>query len=464
MKLGIANKINLLAFITITIAAIFLGWFFVWHETEAIREELDERAKTIVSNLVYNSEFDLLVGNKEDLSYLIEGIIREKDVAYVIIEDGEGEIIARSGEKKRDLIKEYKAPVITELVPEGEDELGIITETREQRGEEVIGTVRLGVSLSGLSEKTTQIRRVIYLVVIIVVLISGLGVFLGVRILIIHPLENLISGINRIGAGDLSHRVRVRARDEIGELAGSFNRMTEIVEERTAELIRANEQLRNLSAHLQSIRESERTHIAREIHDELGQTLTALKMDASWLGRRLPDDLRELLGKTESMSKLIDNTIKTVQRISTELRPGILDDLGLIAAMEWQAEEFQDRMEGKCEVVLDLEEIIPDQERSTTIFRIFQEILTNIARHSNATSVEVSLKEKDGIIELNVKDNGRGITEEQIYGPRSLGLIGIRERVRSWGGEFEIKGIKDKGTLIKATIPLKNSHGQTRTQ
>ena len=218
-------------------------------------------------------------------------------------------------------------------------------------------------------------------------------------------------------------------------------------------LIESQEQLHNLSLHLRSVRERESTRIAREIHDELGQILTALKMDLSWLNKRLTNDQKPLLEKTKSMSKLTDMIIKAVQRISTELRPGILDDLGLIPAIEWQAQEFENRTNIKCEITLDCEDNDLDQDRSTALFRIFQEALTNVARHANAKKIKISLKEEHDKLLLEIKDNGRGITEEQISDPKSFGLIGIRERLYPWGGEVKIKGLSNKGTTLTVILP-----------
>jgi signal transduction histidine kinase len=201
------------------------------------------------------------------------------------------------------------------------------------------------------------------------------------------------------------------------------------------------------------VRERESTRIAREIHDELGQILTALKMDLSWLNKRLTNGQKALREKTKSMSKLTDMIIRAVQRISTELRPGILDDLGLIPAIEWQAQEFQDRTDIKCEITIDNGEIDLDQDRSTSLFRIFQEALTNVARHANATKIKVSLKERPDKLLLKIEDNGRGITEEQISDPKSFGLIGIRERIYPWGGEVNIKGIWNEGTTVTVILP-----------
>jgi PAS domain S-box-containing protein len=230
----------------------------------------------------------------------------------------------------------------------------------------------------------------------------------------------------------------------------------DITEKKMAEeaLKESEEQLRNLAAHLQSIREEERASIAREIHDELGQALTALKMDLSWLDKKLPEEQSPLLKKTKSMSQLIDSTIQTVQRLSAELRPGLLDDLGLLSAMEWQAEEFQKRTGIACELSLGSQEIDLDQERSTAIFRIFQETLTNISRHASATEAIVNLAEKGAQLELTIKDNGKGITEEKISDPKSLGLIGIQERVHFLGGDINIKGIRNIGTTVTVSVPL----------
>jgi PAS domain S-box-containing protein len=229
----------------------------------------------------------------------------------------------------------------------------------------------------------------------------------------------------------------------------------ELAERKQAEsaLKHSQEQLRALSFHLQSVREEERTLIAREIHDELAQVLTALKMDCSWVDSRVPQS-PELRQKLESMSQLIDQTVTTVHRISSQLRPGLLDNLGLIAAIEWQAQEFQERTGIECDLRLPADDLVLDEERATAIFRIFQETLTNVARHAQATRVKIKLIEKVGKLVLRVSDNGRGIPPEQITDPMSLGLIGIRERVYPWGGAVKIKGMRDRGTTVSVTLPL----------
>ena len=229
------------------------------------------------------------------------------------------------------------------------------------------------------------------------------------------------------------------------------------------ELRASREQLRNLSAYTISVRETERTNIAREIHDELGQNLTALKMDLSWMVKKLPKTHKTLISKTRDMSRLVNATIKTVRRVSTELRPGLLDDLGLAAAIEWQAGEFQKRTGIKCALVIKPEEIEIDRDRSTAIFRIFQEALTNVARHAGARKVGSILMKRAGKLVLRVEDNGKGITRKQVTDSKSFGLIGMRERAHFWGGKVTIKGARGKGTTLTVSIPIEGKAVKTAT-
>jgi signal transduction histidine kinase len=227
-------------------------------------------------------------------------------------------------------------------------------------------------------------------------------------------------------------------------------------ERRKAEeqLRESHEQLRALSVYLQSVREEERTRIAREVHDELGQALTGCKLDASWLAARIPRDLKPLIERARTLSTHIDSTIQTVRRISTELRPGVLDHLGLGAALEWQANEFQNRTGIKCEVHTNVHEPLLDPELSTTFFRIFQETLTNVIRHAGATHVSVGLRQADGQIFLEVRDNGRGISKSEISNPGAMGLLGMRERAALLGGQFKIGPVpRSEGTRVIVSIP-----------
>ncbi|HKA42961.1 MAG TPA: response regulator [Burkholderiales bacterium] len=220
------------------------------------------------------------------------------------------------------------------------------------------------------------------------------------------------------------------------------------------QLRQSEENLRALATHLQSVREEERIGIAREIHDELGQALTGLKMDLTWLVNHLPAAQKPLVKKADSMFDLIDGTIRSVRRIATGLRPEVLDEGGLAAAIRWQALDFQKRTGIRCTVELPPDGLEPDQGRATAVFRIFQEVLTNVARHANATRVDIALKvDRDNLV-LEVQDNGKGIVEHLARNSKSLGLLGMRERALLFKGRVEIAGNSGKGTHVKVLIPV----------
>ncbi len=224
----------------------------------------------------------------------------------------------------------------------------------------------------------------------------------------------------------------------------------------TEQRLRASEEnLRALATHLQSVREEERIHIAREIHDELGQALTGLKFEMNSFTRQFEsDDASSRHEKQLALNVAIDRIINSVRRIASGLRPEVLDEIGLAAAFDWQAREFQRRTGIRCHVNIAAQFSDPDKDRSTALFRIFQELLTNVARHANATRVNVALTEGEDALALCVEDNGRGIKETEAQSPRSLGFLGLRERVLAFGGAIEVKGDEGKGTRVCVSIPV----------
>jgi signal transduction histidine kinase len=221
-----------------------------------------------------------------------------------------------------------------------------------------------------------------------------------------------------------------------------------------------SEQLRALTASLTSAREEEGIRIAREIHDELGSVLTSLRWELENLDGLVSEftDPREqqiLRKKTEVMMDLTDTTIGVVRRIASELRPSVLDELGLVEAIEWQAQQFQTRTGIICNVCCSVEGLDLSEEQSTAVFRIFQESLTNILRHAQATEVDVKIIRDDGNIILTTTDNGRGISDEENLGPHSLGLLGMRERAQLIGGEIDIAGTPGIGTSVTVRVPIR---------
>jgi PAS domain S-box-containing protein len=226
-----------------------------------------------------------------------------------------------------------------------------------------------------------------------------------------------------------------------------------------ARLNRSFVQLRALAGRLQSVREDERTKVAREIHDELGQALTAIKIELSSLIFEWPAEQKPSK-RAESITRLVEQTIQSVRKISTELRPGILDALGLVAALEWAAEEFQTRTGIRCRLDLPKDSLEISQDRATAIFRIFQETLTNIARHADATQVHIRLARENGSLSLEVHDDGVGVSEEQLSASESLGILGMRERALYLGGEVRISGAPNQGTRVSVRIPLSFRHNR----
>ena len=249
---------------------------------------------------------------------------------------------------------------------------------------------------------------------------------------------------------------RLRATD-FQRLKETYDNLENEMEKRlrvVRELEDSQLQLRKLSHSLQSIREDEKTRIAREVHDELGQMLTALKMELFCFEKDLQSNPGCLNEKVESMGGLIDTTINSVRRIATELRPQILDVCGLVDAIKWQARDYQNRTGIRCKLNLAESEVKLNKNLSTSLFRIFQEALTNVARHAKATEIEIALQfEPDDLI-MTIQDNGIGIDPEQLHNSDSLGLLGIRERINFWKGRLIINGEPHTGTTLKTYIPL----------
>lgn len=250
-------------------------------------------------------------------------------------------------------------------------------------------------------------------------------------------------------------------RDEQGNIGKWYGVAIDIEDRKDAEegLKLSNEELLTLSSRLNSVREEESTRIAREIHDELGGTLTTLKWDLEEVeellsARSTTDTPEDLQTKVAALIQLAENTVRNITRISSELRPVALDDLGLTAALNAHARQFQLRTGILVECNFEQQTVNLNKDQSTAIFRIVQEALTNVLRHAEATRVEVnSSQQQDGFL-LSIRDNGRGITEDQKSGKRSIGLIGMRERAKLAGGVFQIEGVSGQGTLITVRVPI----------
>lgn len=261
--------------------------------------------------------------------------------------------------------------------------------------------------------------------------------------------------IRKDGVFIWTHVINSALHDDDGKIIGFSKVVRDITKQKLVEeqLQRSTDQIRELSGHLQTAREEERTEIAREIHDELGQLLTVLKFDLAHLAKKPSEDPAEDKSRLKGAIETVDTAIQSVRKIITELRPGLLDDIGLLAAIEWHAQEFERRTGIKCDVILPSGHITLERNRSTAVFRIFQEILTNVAKHAQATVVDIIVSTGDEGILLEVKDNGLGITEENLNKANSFGVAGMRERLRRYDGRMEVTGSPGQGTTVTVEIP-----------
>jgi PAS domain S-box-containing protein len=274
-----------------------------------------------------------------------------------------------------------------------------------------------------------------------------------------HQVE--VRRLTKSGALRVAQLSLTLLRDGTGSPIGIIGYSMDITDRKRGEeaLLNSRNQLAALAIRLESVREEERTRIALEVHDVLGGALTGVKLDVAWVHKRITESIESarhaaLLARLESAQGLLDSTIQSVRDIATTLRPGVLDELGLEAAVEWQAQEFQQRNGIACDTTIKPRNMALSPEQSTALFRILQEVLTNVARHAHATNVDIRLEQSGEQVILQVGDNGKGISSVEQSGPKSFGLLGMRLRAQQQGGTFDIQGMAGTGTTVTVNIPL----------
>lgn len=384
---------------------------------------IGQKAETLAELTAFTIHPAIYFGDRAALEEALSGARRDRDVAYIIVTGSDGQRLSEFHPERAGSARVHE---VVKPIREGDRELA---------------RLRVGVSLERLHSEVRQMRIAIGALSLLI-LGAGLLAVAIISNVLTRPLRHVAAGAQQIAAGDLTHRVPVGRRDEIGRLATSFNDMAERVAERDAAL-------RQLSKRMLSIQEQERVRIAREVHDELGQALTAMKIDIQHLAKREPG-LAEPLG---SISRAVDNTVDLVRRIATDLRPAILDDLGVTAALEQQLRRLREST-GMQTTLTVTEEPELDMLTGVTLYRIAQEGLANVIRHAEATEVEVSLAVEGDTAVLEIRDNGKGMSREQIASSRSLGLLGMRERAELLGGSVAIESRPGEGTCVRATLPL----------
>ncbi|MFA6954888.1 MAG: histidine kinase [Thermoanaerobaculia bacterium] len=269
-----------------------------------------------------------------------------------------------------------------------------------------------------------------------------------------RPLQVLASAARRTADEGYGVRVPGGGPSEVASLADAFNRMVDSRAGAELALVESQKELQALSKRLLQIQEEERTRIAREIHDELGQLLTALKMDAGGLVKSIDAPSPQQRAMIERIYRALDETISSIRRIASELRPATLDDFGLSAAIQTLVASFEERTGIECDLSIPDEPLLLDSESETTVYRIVQEALTNVARHSDATRVEIRVRVRELELVVDVRDDGRGLGAERLHDDGALGLAGMRERARRVDGMVEIEGVEGKGTIVSLRLPL----------
>ncbi|HSN68984.1 MAG TPA: HAMP domain-containing protein [Thermoanaerobaculia bacterium] len=427
------------------VAAAFALWVPRRFEKEAVAL-IGHKAETLAHLTAFTIHPSLYFGDRAALEEALSGTREDEDVAYIVVADPAGKRLAAFHPERASRGGIARRTPGGGLSPDGRL-FEVTTPVRE--GERVLAFLHIGLSLERLNRELLQMRIAIALLSAVILAI-GLAIVMLTSNLLTRPLQAVAAGAARVAAGDLGHRVPAEGRaDEIGRLAASFNDMAEKVSERDAALRRSHEQLRLLSRRLLSVQEEERLRIAREVHDELGQALTAMKIELQQIGVR-DESLREPL---RAISRSIDEVVDLVRRIAADLRPAILDDLGISAAIEQQLRRLRETAGIRTELAI-AEEPQVDVLTGATLYRITKEALANVVRHAEATDVKVSLAVVDGAAILEIRDNGRGIDGRSIADPRSLGLVGMRERAEMLGGSAMIEGAPGGGTTVRVTLPL----------
>jgi signal transduction histidine kinase len=425
------------------ISAAVAIWVPKRFEREAIAL-MGHKADALAELTAFTIHPSLYFSDPAALDEALRGAREDEDVAYIVVSDPQGRRLASHHPELASAASLARARGSS--LAEGRRIYEVAHPVTD--GDRILARLHIGLSLERLDREIAQMRVAI-VVASGIILALGLAAVALASSLLTRPLRQVAAGARRIAGGDLSQSVPAGRRDEIGQLASSFNEMALKVAERDAALRHSHEQLRLLSRRVLSIQEEERIRIARDVHDELGQALTAMKIDIQQLADR-EDQAREPL---RAIARSIDEVVELVRRIASDLRPSILDDLGIRAALEQLLRRLRESTGLATELSVP-EEPALDVLTSATLYRIASEALANVVRHAGATTVSVSLALRDGSAILEIRDDGRGIPATALGDARALGLIGMRERAEMLGGSAIIEGAPGRGTRIRVALPL----------
>lgn len=474
---------SLIAVISISFTA-----FLIYSERESLTETLIKEGKLLADTLAYSSTTGVFSESDRFLEGPLRGVLMQEGVLEASVYNQKGNLLKRqkrpgvleqeetiqdhTESENRILgdIEKYVSPFYVEQdgtfqfwapvrsSPEfsGEEAL-FFGEEPILRKDSAIGLVRITIDKNILQ---TRLTVLLFRSIMIgaVFLLVGFGAIYLIVNGVTKPLKKLTEGVTLLGMGGKVEKISVETRDEIWRLAGAFNTMSESLKEREKELRESEKMLRSLSSELLKAQEKERRRLSNEIHDELGQRLALLKHRLRSIKREVGDHQPSLLKECEETSRFIDETIVSVRRLSRDLSPSILEDLGLSAALQWLLDSFSERH--SIQMSFDVEGIdgLFSQETQTHLYRISQEALTNIGRHAEASRVCFAVQKNENHVSFVVEDNGKGFNVAQIRSrlphEKGMGLAAMAERARMFGATFHISSILGEGTRISLKIPL----------
>jgi signal transduction histidine kinase len=460
-RLNLRGKLILILLSMALLTLLVATSLFSYNDLSIFKKNLVRHNMTIADSAGSMTRAALLFEDSKRGNEIFESLLRrEKQIEFAALYDEDGALFIKYSRKPS---SRFKPPSLKSQVYDFVDGHFEIFQNIFLKGKS-IGKIYL---YANMDEFNAQIENYIYLVsfILLITLAISLALSIPLQSIISKPIIALAAMEKRISQkGDYSIRGYHDSSDEIGLLYKQFNEMLSQIEVRDKDLVEFKQhlenscnQLRHLNNRMQSIREEESSRISREVHDELGQMLTALKMDLTSLKNMFPEGSNDLEVKLEGILAFVDQTIDTVRKIATDLRPEVLDHLGLSEALEWYAEDFQERIGKEWKLEFNVQEVSLQPDLAMALFRIYQETLTNVARHANASKIQVKLQKIKDSLSLEIIDNGKGIATSEMSNPQSLGLMGMRERARVWGGEVLILSQSGFGTSIQVNIPLEDS-------
>jgi signal transduction histidine kinase len=474
---------SLIAFISISFTA-----FLIYSERESLTNTLIKEGKLLANTLAHNSRIDVFSEKDVWLEDLLRGVLMQESVLEASVYNMKGDLIRKQerpgGLEQEESTQDYResesqilsnvekytspfhveqngtfqfwAPVLSGSEFSGEEAL-LFGEDPIQRKDSVIGIVRITIDKKILQTRLTGLL-IRSLLIGTAFLLVGFGAIYLIVKGVTKPLKELTEGVTLLGMGGKVEKISVETKDEIFRLAGAFNTMSESLKEREKALRESEKRLRSLSSELLKAQEKERRRLSNEIHDELGQCLALLKHRIRSIEREVGEHQPSLRKECEETSRFIDETIESVRRISRDLSPSILEDLGLSAALRWLLDSFAERH--SIQMSFDVDEIdgLFSQETQTNLYRISQEALTNIGRHAEASRIRFVMEKNEDHVSFFVEDNGKGFDVNQIRSrlshEKGMGLAAMVERAHMLGAILHIRSSLGEGTRVSLKIPF----------